>query len=162
MIENPSLSECVGSHELENKKFIQYFVDEFHGAEGVWFPLSTLYATNAEIANCANHLLPYAYVDNIKIDEVGAHRRVIDCLSQDNQEKIGRVGLGFSPKLFKKLIAAPMVYIDKDFVHIIFQRVIEQQFLINFSLVRIRSILLSMIPSKLIQRKINFTTSSTH
>ena len=112
--------------------------------------------------NCANHLLPYAYVDNIKIDEVGAHRRVIDCLSQDNQEKIGRVGLGFSPNLFKKLIAAPMVYIDKDFVHIIFQRVIEQQFLINFSLVRIRSILLSMIPSKLIQRKINFTTSLMH
>ena len=109
--------------------------------------------------------LPYAYVDNIKIDGTEAHRRVIcviDCLTPINQEKIVRIELGFSLNLFKKLITAPMVYIDKDFVHIIFQRVIEEQFLINFSLVRIRSILLSMIPSKLIQRKINFTTSLMH
>ena len=116
MIGNPSLSESVGKHDLENKTITQYFVDEFHGVEGVCFPLSTRYSTNAEIANCANNLLPYAYIENIKIDETVAHKRVIDCLSQDNQEKIGRVGLGFSQNLFKKLISAAMVYIDKDLV----------------------------------------------
>ena len=110
------MSECVDKHDLENKSGVQYLVEEFHGAEGVCFPLSTRYSANAAIANCANHLIPYAYVDNIKIDEAGAHRRVIDCLSQDNQEKIGRVGLGCSPNLFKKLISAAMVYVDKDLV----------------------------------------------
>ena len=56
--------------------------------------------------------LPYAYVDNIKIDGTEAHRRVIcviDCLTPINQEKIVRIELGFSPNLFKKLITAPMV-----------------------------------------------------
>ena len=118
MIGNPSLSECVGRHEFENKPITQYFVDEFHDAEGVCFPLRTCYATNAEIANCTNHLLPYAYVDNINIDEAGAHRRIIDCLSPINRENIDRIriGLGFSPSLFEKLISAAMVYIDKDLV----------------------------------------------
>ena len=110
------MSECVDRHDLENKIITQYLVDEFYGVEGVCFPLSTRYATNAEIANSANHLIPYAYVDNIKIDEAGAHRRVIDCLSQDNHERIGRVGLGLSPNLFNKLIAAPLLCIDKDLV----------------------------------------------
>ena len=115
MIGNPSLSECVGRHDFENKPITKYFVDEFHGAEGVCFPLRTRYATNAEIANCANHLLPYPYNENIKIDEAGANRRIIDCLSSVNQEKIGRIGFGFSRNLFEKLIAVPMVYIDKHF-----------------------------------------------
>ena len=118
MIENPSLSECVGKHDLENKTITQYFVDEFHGVEGVCFPLSTRYSTNAEIANCANNLLPYAYIENIKIDETVAHKRVIDCLSQDNREKVGRVG--FSPNLFKKIIATPLLYIDEDLVCLLF------------------------------------------
>ena len=91
-------------------------VKEFPGAEGVCFPLRTRYSTNAEIANCANNLLPYAYADNIKIDEGGADKRIIDCLSPANQEKIEKIGIGFSRNLFKKLIAAPMVYIDKDLV----------------------------------------------
>ena len=116
VIGNPSLSECLNIHNFENKAIIQYLVEEFHGAEGVCFPFSTRYSANAAIANCANHLLPYAYADNIKIDEAGAHRRVIDCLSQDNQEKIGRIELGFSPNLFEKLIATPLLYIDKDLV----------------------------------------------
>ena len=81
MIGNPSLSECLDIHEVENKPIIRYFVDEFHAAEGVCFPLSTRYSTNAEIVNCANHLLPYAYTDNIKIAKEGADRRVIDCLT---------------------------------------------------------------------------------
>ena len=119
MIGNPSLSECVGRHEFENKPITQYFVDEFHGAEGVCFPLRTLYATNAEIANCTNHLLPYAYIDNINIDEAGAHRRIIDCLSPINREKIGRIELGFKPILFDKLIEAPLLYIDKDLVYLL-------------------------------------------
>ena len=112
------MSECVDRHDLENKIITQYLVDEFHGVEGVCFPLSTRYSTNAAIANCANHLIPYAYVDNIKIDEAGAHRRVIDCLSPINRENIDRIriGLGFSPSLFEKLISAAMVYIDKDLV----------------------------------------------
>ena len=113
---NPSQSECLSLYESENKKPIQYMAEEFHGAEGVCFPLLTRYSTNAEIANCANNLLPYAYADNIKINEAGAHRRVIDCLSPANQEKIEKIGIGFSRNLFKKLIAAPMVYIDKDLV----------------------------------------------
>ena len=125
------MSECLHIHNFENKAIIQYFVDEFHDAEGVCFPLSTRYSTNAEIANCANHLIPYAYADNIKIDEAGVHRRVIDCLTAIKREKIGRIALGFTPNLFKKLIEAPLLYIDKDLVCIIFQRVIEQQFLIN-------------------------------
>ena len=116
MIGNPSLSECVGRHDLENKTIIQYLVDEFYSAEGVCFPLSTRYSTNADIANYANHLLPYAHVDNIKIAKEGADKRVIDYLTQINQEKIGREGFGFSPHLFKKLIAAPLIYIDKDLV----------------------------------------------
>ena len=115
------MSECVDRRDLENKLITQYFVDEFHGAEGVCFPLTTRYSTNAAIANCANHLIPYAYIDNIKIAKEGADRRVIDCLSQNNQEKIDRVGFGFSQNLFKKLIAVPMVYIDKDLVRIIYR-----------------------------------------
>ena len=116
MIGNPSLSDCLSIHEVENKTTIQYFVEEFHGTEGVCFPLSTRYATNAEIANCVNHLLPYPYIENIKIDETGAHRRVIGCLDSINREKIGRIGFGFSSNLFKKLIEAPLLYIDKDLV----------------------------------------------
>ena len=116
VIGNPSLSECLNIHDIEHKTIIQYLVDKFHGAEGVCFPFSTRYSTNAEIANCANHLLPYAYADNIKIDEAGAHRRVIDCLNPINREKIGRIGLGFSPNLFEKLIATPLLYIGKDLV----------------------------------------------
>ena len=115
------MSECVDRHDLENKIITQYLVDEFHGVEGVCFPLSTRYATNAEIANSANHLLPYASADNIKIDEAGAHRRVIDCLTPINREKIDRIRieLGFSPNLLKKLIEAPLLYIDRDLVYYI-------------------------------------------
>ena len=136
MIGNSSLSDCLDIHDIENKPVIRYFVEEFHDAESVCFPLSTRYATNAEIANCANHLLPYPYNENIKIDEAGANRRIIDCLSPVNQEKIEKIGFGFSRNLFKKLIAVPMLYIDKDLVRIMLrtyyiQRVIEQQFLIN-------------------------------
>ena len=116
MIGNPSLSECVDRHDLENKSGVQYLVEEFHDAESVCFPLSTRYSTNAEIANCANHLIPYTYVDNIKIAKEGAGKQVIDCLSRYNREKIGGVGLGFSANLFEKLIAAPLLYIDNDLV----------------------------------------------
>ena len=116
MIGNPSLSDCLDIHDIENKPLIRYFVEEFHDAESVCFPLSTRYSTNAAIANCANHLIPYTYVDNIKIAKEGADEQVIDCLSRYNREKIGGVGLGFSANLFEKLIAAPLLYIDNDLV----------------------------------------------
>ena len=110
------MSECLGRHEFENRAEIQYPVAEFHNIESVCFPLRTRYETNAEIAKCANDLIPYPYIDGIKIAENCAQRRVIDCLNPINQEKFERIQIGFSPNLLKQIIARPLVYIDKDMV----------------------------------------------
>ena len=110
------MSECLGRHEFENRAEIQYPVAEFHNVESVCFPLSTRYETNAEIARCANQAVPYSYIDNIRIADAGAHKRVIDCLDQNHQEKFDRIQLGFPPNLFKQIIERPLVYIDKDMV----------------------------------------------
>ena len=110
------MSECLGRHEFENRAEIQYPVAEFHNIESVCFPLRTRYETNAEIAKCANDLIPYPYIDGIKIAENCAQRRVIDCLNPINQEKFERIKIGFSPNLLKQIIARPLVYIDKDMV----------------------------------------------
>ena len=116
LIGDPSLSECVGKHELENKTITQCFVDEFHSDESVCFPLQTRYATNSEIFKCANRLIKYEYANDVKLAEDGANKRVNDCLGPINQEKFARIGLGFGSKLFDKLIARPLVYIDTDLV----------------------------------------------
>ena len=110
------MSECLGKHEFENKTEIQYPVAEFQNVEGICFPLRTRYETNAKIAKCANDLIPYPYIDDIKIAENCAQRRVIDCLNAINQEKFERIQIGFSPNLLKQIIVRQLVYIDKDMV----------------------------------------------
>ena len=63
-----------------------------------------------------NDLIPYLYIDidDIKIAENCAQRRVIDCLNAINQEKFERLKIGFLPNLLKQIICVPIVYIDKD------------------------------------------------
>ena len=47
------------------------------------------------------------------------NKRGVDCLHRISQENLVRNELGFSPNLFKKLIGAPLVYIDKDLVSLL-------------------------------------------
>ena len=110
------MAESVDRHELENKTFIKYSVEEFNDEEDICFPLRTRYSTNSEIFNCSNRVLKYEYADDVKIADDGAHKRVIDCLGIINREKIEKIGLGFSPNLFEKLIERPLLYIDRDLV----------------------------------------------
>ena len=113
------MSECIGKHELENKTIIKYFADEFRGDESVCFPLRTCYETNSGIFKCANELFPYDRIDNLKIAEDCENKRIVDYLHLIGQENLVKNELGFSPNLLKKLIAAPIVYIDKDLVRLL-------------------------------------------
>ena len=110
------MSECIGKHELEAKTIIKYFVDEFRGNESVCLPLRTCYETNLDIFKCATDFFPCD--DNLKIAEGCKNKRVVDYLHQISQENLVANEIGFSPNLFEKLIAAPMVYIDKDLVRL--------------------------------------------
>ena len=110
------MSECIGKHELEAKTIIKYFVDEFRGNESVCLPLRTCYETNTDIFKSINELFP---CDNLKIAEECENKRVVDYLHRIKQENLVKNELGFSPNLFKKLIAVPLVYTDKDLVRLI-------------------------------------------
>ena len=79
-------------------------------------PFVSFFELATEIAKCANDLIPYPYIDDIKIAENCAQRRVIDCLNAINQEKFERIKIGFSPNLLKQIIVRQLVYIDKDMV----------------------------------------------
>ena len=83
-------------------------------------PLRTCYEANSDIFKCANDFLPCDNSDNIKIAEDCENKRVINYLHRINQENIVKNEIGFLPNLFEKLIAAPIVYIDKDLVCFMF------------------------------------------
>ena len=104
---------------MEAKTIIKYFVDEFRGDESVYFPLKTCYETNSDIFKFVNDFFPCDDNDNIKMAEDCENKRGVDCLHLISQENLVENDLGFSPNLFKKLITAPMVYIDKDLVSLL-------------------------------------------
>ena len=54
----------------------------------------------------------YPHIYDIIVAENGANKQLSHCLRPFNDE----IDVGFSPLLFKELIAAPLLYIDKDLV----------------------------------------------
>ena len=80
--------------------------------EGVCFPLRTIYSENSTISKCAAIVMNYPHIYDIIVAENGANKQLLHCLRPFNEE----IDIGFSPFLFKELIAQPLLYIDKDLV----------------------------------------------
>ena len=105
-------------HFINQKTIVEHFVDEFHGTEGVCFPLRTRYSTNAAIAQCADCVLKYKHIDEIKVAENVKNKRLIDLFesfgsSKSDRQKVARE-LNFSDDLLEELIANPLLFIDRD------------------------------------------------
>ena len=108
---------------------IEKYVDEFHGTEGVCFPLRTRYSTNAEIAECADRVLNSKSIDELKLAENVKNKRLIDLFeslgsSKSDRHKIARE-LNFSDDLLEELITNPLLFIDRDDITVKFLDIFE-------------------------------------
>ena len=96
---------------------VQQFVDRFHHNENVCFPLRTRYSTNAAISECANRVLSCGYFDEIKVAESVKNKGLVEFLEskgiKNDRQKIARE-LNFSESSLEKLIAHPLLFIDKQ------------------------------------------------
>ena len=76
----------------------------------------TRYATNAQIFKYANSVRKY--VDNVKLAENWANRRLTNCRTPFNEAS--KLTSSLPQELLKELIVRPLVYIDKDMVCFLF------------------------------------------
>ena len=92
-------------------------MDLFYRNEDVCFPLRTRYSTNVAISDCANRVLSCEYFDEIKVAESVKNNGLVEFLEskgiKNNRQKIASE-LNFSESLLEKLIAHPLLFIDRQ------------------------------------------------